>query len=131
MEIDDLLSLGSPHKGGKSPLERKQERKSQREPKKQAIITSVKALGFKRTVDQMGVSDTSVAKVCAPLVRKGELNLFEISPDIPIAAVEEYIYAMNTSSIKRLVAGNRYSEAVLRLVKAHIEGNMREDYDTE
>lgn len=132
MDIEDLLMLGSPRKGdNKSPLKRKQERNRERAGQKKSIVESVAEHGFVETVSQMGLSETAVAKICTPLIRKGELNLTDIYSDIPVEVVEEYIYSMNTTSIKRLCEHSEFSEAVLRLVKAHIEGRQRVSYGEE
>lgn len=131
MNIDEFLTPGSQVRGEKSPLQRKRELQQRGKNQKDSVLARVIEIGFQATVDEFQLSETALAKVCAPLIRKGDLQLDTLYSGLPIQDVEEYIYGMNTTSIKRLVQGGRYSEAVLRLVKAHIEGKQRESYGEE
>lgn len=131
MDIDELLTFGSQVKGSKSPLEQKREKQKRAGSQKELVLQKVAEIGIPETAELLHMSETAVAKVCVPLVRKGELKLVEIYEGLNIDEIEAYLYSVNTSSVKRLVLGSGFSEAAIRLVKAHVEGKLRESYGEE
>lgn len=131
MDIDDLLTFGSQVQGNKSPLERKREKKQQSSSQRDVVLQKVTEIGVPATAALLHISESAVAKVCVPLIRKGELSLPDVYEGLNISEIEAYLYSVNTSSMKRLVQGSEYGEAALRLVKAHVEGKLRERYDEE
>ncbi len=128
MNLDSFLQSGSETNSGQSPLMRLNAKKSALKGEKDKIIEAAKENGLEITAEQYHISELSIAKLCVPLIRKGDIALHALVVDsASIAAIEERIYALNSTSIKRLTEALDYSEAHIRLVKADIERRQREN----
>lgn len=124
MNIEDLLSRGSEMGGGKGLHERKSDRQAQAKLIAADVVSYAVDHGIDAAAEKFLISDTAVAKYLARAIKKDSTICAELflSPG-KVGDIESFIRAGNTTSIKRMVlaAGDRFSEAEIRLVKANIE----------
>ncbi len=115
------LKKGNEIVPSQSPLEQLSRRKALEKNEKSYIIEFAKENSLTTTAAKFSLSDTSVAKILAPLIKKGEIKAeILIDPDL-ISSVEEAILRLNSSSIKRVVENSEYNEAEIRIVKAELQ----------
>lgn len=124
MDITDLLTSGASVSKGDGLHERKASQSQNAKAIAKDVVTFACDHGIEAAATEFSISDTAVAKYLARSIKKES----DISADMflerdTVRSIEELIYAGNTTSIKRicLVAGDRFSEAEIRIVKADIE----------
>ncbi len=123
MDIESLLELGGTGSSeGKSPLERKRERQQQQRESKGDIVDYARTHTLVETAVAFGTSSSSIAKLCVPLVRKGEVDAQQLLGDeVSLAEIVDLIYTLHTTSVRKLTEEGPFSDAQIRIAKASLE----------
>lgn len=124
MDIEHLLQRASDLDGGKGLHERKAARNSRSKEIATEIGEVAREKGLAGAAEEFAISETAAAKYLARILKKDSSLTVEMLMDASKASdIEAFIYAGNTTSIKKLVtaAAGRFSEAEIRIVKAEIE----------
>ncbi|MGM0462995.1 MAG: hypothetical protein ACQEQ4_11325 [Fibrobacterota bacterium] len=112
-------SVGDTHK--KSPLEKKRDNRKKQVPSSREICSYARQGGLDLVCRTFDLRREQAAKIIAPLVRKGEVDVQTLLPGSDIGGVEEFLRSVSMLSMKKMVQASGFAEEEIRLVKAAVE----------
>ena len=125
------LQSGNSIRPGLSPRKNVAQNKCDSTPLFAEIAAQTIASSIKEVADSQHLSESSVVKICISRAKRDQLNLMQLIPQARFKLLQEFIFEMHTTSVKKLVmaAQGQFTEGEIRLVRYLIQQQDTTSWD--